>query len=552
MAQVSAEQILLKIKQNGTYDAMRQEMLTSFMASERCQDFEGKVTEVLERVFQDDDTMSVAELTRYLERRVLSNLERHGVLEQLEKDARNFWVQRERRAEAKQNITRAIDDVKAAAERGSVTEAAALLDIDPPRAQSHGNGSDSRSHHHYRRGDAVAAFVSLDDVLCERKARYVCLAVEVMACDAERSMYTVWDSEALGDAQDTWVVYWDQIMSIKRPYECTYHEGDQVYALYRDDGATDTAVSTEFFPGRVERVGPMSLAIRYDGGGGLAHVYYDEVFAAGRVGFLRQLSRERRDCQAADAMTELGGRMVPSFTGFWPEEAAPELGKHSRRVRYRQLPPVLVSRAPPSEVGVQPDESQQRIENGERRNSIGSSRHCSDMDTGSSSASIPCTPEMPSAPPNGAALPPAAPVDTASSRQAAGSEEDGEIEAEEGECVDDAPPVGRERAVGSLDSQRPSGSSLSRTPHAVKSRWDQRSPVRRDDPYRRVEATEDSLSRYADRDRHSYHRQRSPEFRRPRRSRSRSRSGSRDRATFSNRRSPARHGYREDRYHSRR
>ncbi|KAJ2892929.1 hypothetical protein IWW38_003037, partial [Coemansia aciculifera] len=311
MAQVSAEQVLAKLKQNGTYDAMRQEMLASFLGSARCTSFDDKVKEQLERAYPDVSTMRGPELTKVLERRLARSLEKEGVLEQLERDARNFWLAGERSLATKQQISSAIDGFRGGV--GQTAELPSMLDVDPPRLA----GSGPRTHNYYRRGDPVVAFVSLGDTLCESHPHYVCVAAEVAACDARSNMYTVRDPDApeAEAAQNTWVVYWDQLLAIKRPYECQYHVGDQVYALYREDGGGDTSVSTEFFPGRVECVGQLSLAVKFDSGA-LGHVYYDEVFAAGRVGFLRARSAERRKADCADAFVETPqGKVVPSFTG---------------------------------------------------------------------------------------------------------------------------------------------------------------------------------------------------------------------------------------------
>ncbi|KAJ2743401.1 hypothetical protein GGI20_003763 [Coemansia sp. BCRC 34301] len=330
-----------------------------------------------------------------------------------------------------------------------------MVEVDPPRVVSSG----ARTHNYYRRGDAVVAFVSLDNAMCERQPAYICVAAEVTACDAKRNMYTVRDPDAPSSeaAQNTWVVYWDQLLAIKRPYEVKYHVADQVYALFREDGSGDTAVSTEFFPGHVLSVGQLSLAVQFDSGA-LAHVYYDEVFAAGRVGFLRTHSAERRRLGAADSMVESSqGKFIPSFTGFWPNEAEPQLGKHGRKVRYRQKPPILVSQAPP------PPELHAASSPG------------SDMDIDNSS------PEPLSPAPQPVARSQQPPMH----RRSPVSEEDGEIGAEEGEV----------------------SAQHSRSAYDRRSRWDRRSPVRRDDR---------SRSRFDSRE--SYR----PEYRRSRRSRSRS------------------------------
>ncbi|KAJ2643067.1 hypothetical protein GGF44_001355 [Coemansia sp. RSA 1694] len=470
-----AQQVVARLKQNGTFDTMRQEMLASFLASARSTEFDDKVREILEREYADVSTMRGPELTRILERRLVSSLERQGVLAHLERDARNFWLSGERSAATKQKITLAIGDAQAS---GAAASIASLVDVDPPRIA----GSGTRTHNYYRRGDAVVAFIALGSALCSPLAQYVCVAAEVAACDARRNMYTVRDPDADADAgsaaQNTWVVYWDQLLAIKRPYECTYHAGDQVYALFREDAGGDTAVSTEFFPARVHSVGALSLAVRFDAGGALCHVYYDEVFAAGRVGFLRARSAERRRRGDGGAVVETPqGKEVPSFTGFWPAEAEPRLGKHGRKVRYRQKPPLLVAQ-PQAKTAGEP---------------LAASSPGSDMDIDNSSPEPPPSPP-PQLPPAGAAAAPT-PV----------SEEDGEIGAEDGECASDR------------------ASRRARIAYDRRSRWDQRSPVRRDDHWddRRDDRWDDhwddrSRSRFDSRAPHR------SEYRRPRRSRSRS------------------------------
>ncbi|KAJ2065242.1 hypothetical protein GGI17_000498 [Coemansia sp. S146] len=467
MAQVSAEQVLAKLKQDGTFDMMRQQMLSSFLGSSRSTEFDQLVKNVLERALPDITTRG-PDLNQLLEKRVVRDLERQGTLDQLEKDARNFWLTGDRSDTTRKNIERAVGDLHSGG-----TECLSMLDVDPPRISG---GQASRSHNYYRRGDTVVAFISLCDTLCEREPPYICVAAEVIACDAVKNMYTVRDPDA--GTRSTWVVYWDQILAIKRPYECKYQVGDQVYALYRDDRGADTAVSTEFFPGRVQSVGQLSLAVKFDSGA-LAHVYYDEVFAAGRVGFLRNKSAERRRRREDGAMVETAkGRAVPSFTGFWPGDAAPELGKHGRKVRYRQMPPLLVAHEPV------PDTSAK-----ERRKSLGTeavniSRHSSpgsDMDIDNSSPEPIVTAVQPVARPQQQpqqpqqqqrptvnAQPPAR-------RPSPGSEEDGEIGGEDGECTSDSAHrriVSPSRGRYAQDTR----DDLSRRP-----RWDHRSPARRNE-----------------------------------------------------------------------
>ncbi|KAJ2609839.1 hypothetical protein H4S08_003884 [Coemansia sp. RSA 1365] len=287
---------------------------------------------------------------KFLEKQLLEHFERSRELERIDKDARNFWLVPERRTRLNTCITQAIDELCGS---GTLTEdrikhnkvVTRSLELDPPRLPPRGSRGASRGHNYYRRGDSVAAFIATTDALCQT-SQYICLLTEVSACDALKGSYTVEDLDRTGtDEQHTWVVYWDQILAIKRPYEQVYRPGDQVYALFRDDYGADAAVSTEFFPGRVEQVSQMVLAIQFDAGE-MCHVYYDEVFAAGRVGFMRQMSDERRKLNKADAMVEVNGRFLPSFTGFWPETAQPALGKYGHKVRYRQPPHLLIEHKP--------------------------------------------------------------------------------------------------------------------------------------------------------------------------------------------------------------
>ncbi|KAJ2467975.1 hypothetical protein GGI03_001269 [Coemansia sp. RSA 2337] len=509
MAQVSAEQVLAKLKQNGTFDMMRQQMLSSFLGSSRSSEFDLLVKDFLERALPDNTTRG-PDLNQLLEKRVVRDLERQGALEQLEKDARNFWLTGDRSDTTTKSIESAIGDLQSGG-----AECLSMLDVDPPRISG---GQASRSHNYYRRGDTVVAFISLCDTLCEREPPYICVAAEVTACDAVKNMYTVRDPDA--GARSTWVVYWDQLLAIKRPYECKYQVGDQVYALYRDDHGTDTAVSTEFFPGRVLSVGQLSLAVKFDSGA-LAHVYYDEVFAAGRVGFLRNKSAERRRRREEGAMVETAkGRTVPSFTGFWPEDAAPELNKHGRKVRYRQMPPILVAHDPVTGTGHK-----------ERRKSQGTelvniSRHSSpgsDMDIDNSSPEPPSPAVQPVARPQQhqqQQQPHAVKAQLPVRRPSPGSEEDGEIGGEEGECISDS----AHRRIASPSRGRYAQDT--RDDSSRRSRWDHRSPARR---------SERSRSRFGS----STH-YRPPydrgEYRRSRRSRSRGSSPQ-----------SSRHGYRDDR-----
>ncbi|KAJ2813431.1 hypothetical protein FBU31_007445, partial [Coemansia sp. 'formosensis'] len=211
MAQVSAEQVLAELKKNGTFDTMRQEMLSSFLGSSRSTEFDALVRSVLERVYPD--VTRGPDMNQELEKRLVRNLERQGALEQLEKDARNFWLTGDRSDTTSKNIERAVGDL-----HGDEAECLSALAVDPPRISG---GQGSRSHNYYRRGDSVVAFISLGDTLCKRDAPYICVAAEVTACDAVKNMYTVRDPDA--GARSTWVVYWDQLLAIKRPYECKYH-----------------------------------------------------------------------------------------------------------------------------------------------------------------------------------------------------------------------------------------------------------------------------------------------------------------------------------------
>ncbi|KAJ1900976.1 hypothetical protein LPJ66_001105 [Kickxella alabastrina] len=344
MARLSAEQALFRLKENGTFDALRQELQHAFSNSTRGQEFVSKVRDMLQWTSDERGYTRTSDKTQYLERRLLEQLEQHGTLERLGTDARTFWLTAERHPRLQAKIKQAFAQPEPFSPIPS-TVVSRPLEIDPPRIPSQGAGQPPRSHSFYRRGDAVAAFVATCDPLCH-DASYICLLAEIAACDAQRNAYTVRDADADGARQSMWVTHWDQLMTLKRPYEYTYRVGDQVYALYRDDSVAHTQVTTEFFPARIACVGPISLAVRYDSGE-LAHVYYDEVFAAGRVGFLRRKSEERRRAEGpAGGMVEVQTKLVPSFTGFWPREQSPALGKHGRKVRYRQMPPMLMPAEP--------------------------------------------------------------------------------------------------------------------------------------------------------------------------------------------------------------
>ncbi|KAJ2327158.1 hypothetical protein IWW51_001902 [Coemansia sp. RSA 2702] len=336
---LTAEQVLARLKQNGTYDSMRKQQLDAFVASEHGKAFEATANSLLRRLAEDADSARVGDRAGYLERRLVEQLKLNGRMERMERDTRNYWFAADRHDAVAKSISAAIGQLRdGSTARVDGSTVSRPLEVDPPRLPP--AGSRGRSHNYYRRGDAVAVFVPVGDSL-RAAPEYICLALGIDACDSARNMYSVRDADAAGSGQSKWAVYWDQILAIKRPYEQVYRAGDQVYALYRDDYGADTAVSTEYFPGKVEDVGKLSLAIRYDAGG-LAHVFYDEVFAAGRVGFMRQMSDERKRSGAADAMVEVHGRLIPSFTGFWADTAQPLLGKYGRKVRYRQMPPILV------------------------------------------------------------------------------------------------------------------------------------------------------------------------------------------------------------------
>ncbi|KAJ2657734.1 hypothetical protein IW148_005034 [Coemansia sp. RSA 1199] len=327
---LTANQVLARIKQSGTFDTMRTEMLAEFVASPQGQAFDKTVRALMQRMSDDSDMSRASDKHAYLERRLIEQLKHNGRMERMERDARNHWLSVPCYHKVGEAIERAVSQ-----SRDSTEHKVRALHVDPPRMQSRG----SRSHNYYRRGDVVAAFVPLDDSLCHAGG-YICLQLEIDACDAVRNMYTVRDVDCARNRQTKWAVYWDQILAIKRPYEQVYRRGDQVYAVYRDDYG-DSKVSSEYFPARIDAVGRDSLAVRYDAGG-MAHVHYDEVFAAGRVGFMRQMSETRKRSGSEDAVVEVGGRFVPSFTGFWPETARPEVEKYGRVSRTRAKPEILV------------------------------------------------------------------------------------------------------------------------------------------------------------------------------------------------------------------
>ncbi|KAJ2715568.1 hypothetical protein H4R19_001133 [Coemansia spiralis] len=441
---VTAAQIVERTQQNGAYAAVLKGLLAAFDASEQGAAFDAEVLALLQRVSEDPEAQRFRDKTAYYERRVLEHFQRAGTVERLETEARNFLLAPTARAAQQRAVAQAVDEIRAAGGPTSRTRPGTVsrpLEVDPP---SHGSRGGGRSHSYYRRGDSVAALVSVAEPL-RQDPDYACLGVEIAACDAARGMYTVRDPDVPSGARDSWVVSWDQILAIKRPYEHVYRAGDQVYALFRDDYAADTAVSTEYYPGRVEQVASMSLAVRFDTGE-VGHVYYDEVFAAGRVGFLRHMSDERRRHNGPGAMVQVGGRMVPSFTGFWPGSAHPTLGNRGRRVRYRPTPPILVEHPPHSAVR-QP-----------------SPAHSSDMDIDNPSA--PPSPARHTEPPRRPSRFDQGPRSIADAQAVArplaaipSPGEDSEIDGgEEGEVREPARP---------------------REPSRNRSRWDQRSPPRR-------------------------------------------------------------------------
>ncbi|KAJ2315272.1 hypothetical protein IWW54_000398 [Coemansia sp. RSA 2705] len=520
---LTAEQVLARLKQNGTYDSMRKQQLDAFVASEHGKAFEATANSLLRRLAEDADSARVGDRAGYLERRLVEQLKLNGRMERMERDTRNYWFAADRHDAVAKSISAAIGQLRdGSTARVDGSTVSRPLEVDPPRLPP--AGSRGRSHNYYRRGDAVAVFVPVGDSL-RAAPEYICLALGIDACDSARNMYSVRDADAAGSGQSKWAVYWDQILAIKRPYEQVYRAGDQVYALYRDDYGADTAVSTEYFPGKVEDVGKLSLAIRYDAGG-LAHVFYDEVFAAGRVGFMRQMSDERKRSGAADAMVEVHGRLIPSFTGFWADTAQPLLGKYGRKVRYRQMPPILVEhgKRDVNLIWSQQQQQQPAIQYGRDR-ATSPAQHSSDMDI-DSSADSPSPPRAAAAavisnpepvakqpePPAAIAAkiepwPPRPNPKPAGSKQPApalSSEEEGEIDAG----------VGDEE--GEVHERPAAAAQPARTPDPRSTRPAYRSPSR-------------SSSRYRDRE-ELHWRPRSP-----RRERRYSRSRSRSRSRWSNR-----------------
>ncbi|KAJ2850513.1 hypothetical protein IWW36_001831 [Coemansia brasiliensis] len=523
---LTAEQVLARIKHSGEFDAMCDEMLAAFAASEQGQAFDSTIRTLLQRLSEDVDSTRVSDKAAYFERRLVDQLKRNGRMERMERDARNYWLHKDKQAALTTTVQRAISDARKEGDSASIAKCTITrpLEIDPPRLSSY---SSSRSHNFYRRRDAVAAFVTLSNSLCTKTPQYICLALEIDACDSIKNMYTVYDTDALASGQNRWSVYWDQLLAIKRPYEQVYRIGDQVYALFRDDYGTDTAVSTEFFPGRVEEVSKTTLAIRFDTGD-MCHVYYDEVFAAGRVGFMRQMSEERRRSGGADAVVEVGGRVIPSFTGFWPETAQPALGKYGRKVRYRPLPPLLIEHTPYKKTSAWKEQAE---------SAPSPAQHSSDMDIDSSVDSPPPSKTTASVSQHTETKAPVNPLVPVPS-----SEEEGEIEAtsankEDGEVVDrpgssrwpSRTPESRDRAA-CWQSRSPAyrnGGSRHRRDSRSRSRWSNRS---RDNRSRdRSHSSRDASYRDYSRRRYSgrYHDEYRPRYRS--RSRSRSLSPSRSR-----------------------
>lgn len=413
MVRLSPEQVLANIKQSGVYDQMRQEMLDSFLSSSNGHYFDNMVNKLLSKMPNSES----------LEKQLSSSLDTTGVWQQLERDASNFWLTQQKHTTLEQALRNAISSGNTPA---NCSSSSGPLGIDPPTDRA-------RVRKYYKRGDTVVAFVPLEDSLCERHPQYVCISTEVTACNAENNTYTVKDLDGGNGQQTMWVVSWDQLLSIRRPYEYKYNLDEQVYALYRQGAATDMAVSTEFFPGRVEHVGRISLAIRYDSGY-LGHVFYDEAFPAGKVGFLRQKSIGRRRKLGDNEKTmvdAVSGRLIPSFTGFWSSQERLGLAKHGRKCRYREMPPLLV------------DPEQQPVSGADE--SV-------DMDIGD-------TGPMPSPKTNG----------------------------EEGEYISEAPKPNAMHVTENYDDKQPRPLSRSRSPsissrplntdyNRPSSRWDQRSP----------------------------------------------------------------------------
>ncbi|KAJ1949232.1 hypothetical protein EC988_004853, partial [Linderina pennispora] len=333
MVRVTPEQVLARFKQDGSFDTLRHALLSSFQDSKGGAKFDALVNSALHNLAAEFPRHT-PDRTATLEQRLGEQLARQGRLDQLERAARNHLMSPQTRKDLLSGIRSAINGAMEAG-AGAVSRP---LEVEGPRGMM--AGGRLGGHSFYRRGDLVAAFVPTTDPLLTAP-QYACIQAEIVACDAPKNMYTVRDTSALPHVQDTWAVYWDQMLMIKKAMEQSYRIGDQVYALFRDDLHPDTAVSTEFFPGRIVHVGMTSLAVEFRDHI-IGHVYYDEVFAAGRVGFLRRQSDKRRRADAPDAMVEVHGRVIPSFIGFWPSEEAPALGKRDRNVKYRPLPPLLI------------------------------------------------------------------------------------------------------------------------------------------------------------------------------------------------------------------
>ncbi|KAJ2526840.1 hypothetical protein GGH20_003334, partial [Coemansia sp. RSA 1937] len=214
---LTANQVLARIKQSGTFDTMRTDMLAEFVSSPQGQTFDKTVRALMQRMSEDSDMSRASDKHAYIERRLIEQLKHNGRMERMERDARNHWLSVPQYHKIGDAIERAI-----AQPRDATEHKVRALHVDPPRMQSRG----SRSHNYYRRGDVVAAFVPLENSLC-RTGGYICLQLEIDACDAVRNMYTVRDVDCARNGQTKWAVYWDQILAIKRPYEQVYRRGDQ-------------------------------------------------------------------------------------------------------------------------------------------------------------------------------------------------------------------------------------------------------------------------------------------------------------------------------------
>ncbi|ORX72990.1 hypothetical protein DL89DRAFT_265148 [Linderina pennispora] len=393
MVRVTPEQVLARFKQDGSFDTLRHALLSSFQDSKGGAKFDALVNSAL-----------------------------HSLAAEHAKDLLS-------------GIRSAINGAMEAG-AGAVSRP---LEVEGPRGMM--AGGRLGGHSFYRRGDSVAAFVPTTDPLLTAP-QYACIQAEIVACDAPKNMYTVRDTSALPHAQDTWAVYWDQMLMIKKAMEQSYRIGDQVYALFRDDLHPDTAVSTEFFPGRIVHVGMTSLAVEFRDHI-IGHAYYDEVFAAGRVGFLRRQSDKRRRADAPDAMVEVHGRVIPSFIGFWPSEEAPALGKRNRSVKYRPRRRLLIQPHRPLVPPAAPSPPHMQITQSRASSEI-------EMDTSSSpqSPAIPTASAVPHVPvsapvslppppppPVSAPPPPPPPQIPAADIAQVSSEEEGEIEPEDGELA---------------------------------------------------------------------------------------------------------------------